>query len=59
MVNFLFHHTTPHHHMDVFVVSTESNLKDLDYIPTEKLFIENKYKKMVNKIFPSNTGFDI
>ena len=27
--------------------NTERNLADLDYIPTEKLFCESKYKKMV------------
>ena len=48
MVIFKFY--IPHHpmHMNVFVDRTEWNLEDLDYIPTEKLFFENIYKKMVN-----------
>ena len=45
------HHTTPHHTMALqYCVSadnTERNLADLDYIPTEQLFCESKYKKMV------------
>ena len=46
-------HITPHHghawhYKDVFEDETEYGLEDLDFIPTENLFCENKYKKMVN-----------
>ena len=34
--------------MNLFIDLTERNLEDLDYIPTEKLFFLNRYKKMVN-----------
>ena len=39
--------------MNLFVDQTESNLEDLDYIPSEKLFSKyKKYKQMVNIFTP-------
>ena len=33
--------------------NTERSLADLDYIPTEKVFCESKYKRMVINIYKS------
>ena len=41
------HHITAFDEI-IFADQTECHLEDLDFIPTEKLFCQDKYKKMVN-----------